>query len=134
MTEASAGSPPALEDNEVSLLALGSVLLRWRRTVIALGLAGATLGIAMGLTGTRMYMSAATFIPQGSENVSSGPASAASQLGIRVPSSGAWGPAVYVELLRSQVLLEPIALDTVVVAEEGGPPAIGSKRTCDLRS
>src|SRR5258708_21392431 len=30
-----------------------------------------------------------------------------------------WGPSVYVELLRSAVLLEPIALDSVVVAEEG---------------
>src|ERR1019366_5148610 len=83
---------------------------------------GTLLGLATGLSSTRVYVSAATFIPEGSEGGASGLALAASQLGIRVPPSAgaAWGPPVYVELLGSQALLEPIALDTVVVAEEGG--------------
>ena len=119
MTEESVVSSPALRHNEVSLLALGSVLIRWRRTIVTLGLVGATLGIAMGLSRTRLYVSSATFIPQGSEGGASGLALAASQLGIRVPSSGAWGPPVYVELLKSQALLEQIVLDTFPVAEEG---------------
>ena len=123
MTEPLAGHEPARDDDsDISLLYLGSVLLHWRRTIVALGLAGAALGLAKGLTSTRVYVSTATFIPQGSEAGASGLALAASQFGIRMPSSGggAWGPPVYVELLRSQALLEPIALDTVVVAEEGG--------------
>lgn len=121
MTEASASSLPAYREPEVSLLVLGNVLLRWRRTIVGLGVVGAALGLAKGMTSTRVYVSAATFITQGSEGGASGLALAASQFGIRVPTSGgSWGPPVYVELLRSQALLEPIALDTVVVAEEGG--------------
>lgn len=123
MTEMSAGPAPALQyDDEISPFALASALFRWRWTIVGLGLVGAALGLAMGLTSTRVYKSAATFIPQGSEVGASGLALAASQFGLRVPSSGgvAWGPAVYLEVLRSQALLEPIALDTVVVSEEGG--------------
>lgn len=121
MTEQNVGIEPAYaDDDEISLLALGSVLLRWRRTIFALGLVGAAAGLSMGLTSTRMYVSTATFIP-GSESAASGLALAASQFGIRVPSSsGTWQPPMYVELLHSRVLLGPIALDTVVVAEEGG--------------
>lgn len=123
MTEPSAGPAPVLQgDDEISLLALGSVLLRWRRPIITLGLLGSVLGLASGLLSPRGYKSAATFIPQASEG---GPASsfalAASQFGLRVPTTGAgWGPPIYVELLGSQGLLEPLALDTVVVAEQGG--------------
>lgn len=123
MTEVSPGpAPVSQDDDEISLLALGSVLLRWRRTIIALGVFGGLLGLAWGLTSTRVYTSEATFIPQGSEGgAPSSLALAASQFGIRVPSSGgAWGPPVYVTLLRSRALLEPVALDTVVVAEQGG--------------
>lgn len=122
MTEASSHPAPVLrDDDEVSLLALGSVLLRWRWMIIALGLVGGLVGLWKGLSSTRVYVSTATFIPQGSDGAASGLALAASQFGTRVPSNaGAWQPPVYVELLRSQALLESIVHDTVVVAEEGG--------------
>lgn len=123
MTEPSVDPKSVEPDNdEISLFAVGSVLLRWRQTIIALGVCGLLLGLAFGLLRDRVYASGATFIPQGSEGGASGLALAASQLGIQMPaSSGAtWGPPLYVELLGSQALLEPIALDTVVVAEEGG--------------
>lgn len=120
--EPSADLNPVDPDNdEISLLALGSVLLRRRRTILALGLLGTLLGLAAGLLSTRVYMSAAIFIPQGPQEGASGLALAASQFGIQLPtSSGAWGPAVYVELLRSRALLAPIAGDSVVVVEKGG--------------
>ena len=122
MTGASTTPAPVLRhDDEISLLVLGAVLLRWRRRIIPLSLAGAGLGLAAGLLTTPVYTSRARFLPQVSEGSASGLALVASQFGIRVPTSGgAWGPPVYVELLRSRVLLEPIALDTVVLAEEGG--------------
>lgn len=105
----------------ISVLGVGAVLLRWRRTIIVLAVAGFGLGALSGLTTTRVYTSSATFIPQGSESAQSGLALAASQLGVRMPSSGGpWGPPVYVRLLRSRALLEPIALDTLVVAEKAG--------------
>lgn len=113
----------AVDSDGMSLLALANVVLRRRRMIIALGVLGAAVGLIVGLASTRVYRSTATFIPQGSESSgNSGLALAASQFGIRLPSSGGgtWGPPVYVELLRSHSLLEPIARDTIVVAEEGG--------------
>lgn len=110
------------EEDEPSVLALASVLVRRRRLILGLAFIGGVIGLTMGLTSTRVYESTATFIPQSSDQgVSSGLALAASQLGVRIPSSGGtWGPPIYVELLQSRALLEPLALDTVAVAEKGG--------------
>jgi uncharacterized protein involved in exopolysaccharide biosynthesis len=124
MTEPRIGHDGAGADDEgMSLLALANVLLRRRRMIMALALLGVVVGLVVGLLSTRVYRSTATFIPQGSESGgNSGLALAASQFGIRLPSSGGgtWGPPVYVELLRSRSLLDPIARESVVVAEEGG--------------
>jgi uncharacterized protein involved in exopolysaccharide biosynthesis len=109
-------------DAELTVLALGSVILRRRRLIATLALIGATAGLASGLLSKRLYKSSATFIPQGAESGMTGAAAlAASQFGIRVSNSGgAWGPPIYVELLHSRALLDPILLDTVRVAEEQG--------------
>ena len=123
MTERNAGVEPANDgEGELSLLALASILLRSRRMVMALSFVGLLLGLAMGTLSKRQYVSSAIFIPEGSDGANaSGLAMAASQFGIRIPTSGgSWGPPVYVELLRSRALLQPIAIDTFVVAEEGG--------------
>ena len=122
MTQESAGPAPVGQDEgEISLFALATVLIRWRRTIVVLAVLGGALGLTRALTSPRVYVSSATFIPQRSEGSISGLALAASQLGIRVPTPGdVWGPPLYVELLRSQAILEPIALDTVAVEEEGG--------------
>jgi uncharacterized protein involved in exopolysaccharide biosynthesis len=107
-------------DDQISVLGLATGLLRHRRAIIGWGLGGALIGLVAALLSTRTYMSTATFIPQGAETATSGLALAASQFGIRVPTSGGgWGPAIYVELLGSRALLDSIAKDTVVVVEEG---------------
>jgi uncharacterized protein involved in exopolysaccharide biosynthesis len=109
------------EDDEISVLAVASVLLRWRRRIVALGGLGMVLGFAAGLSSTRLYVSAAMFMPQAEGNTPSAFAQAATQFGIRVPSNGSgWGPPIYVELLHSRALLEPLVLDTLSVAEQGG--------------
>jgi uncharacterized protein involved in exopolysaccharide biosynthesis len=121
MAELNAGAASEGQDDDISMLALGSTLLRRRRTIAFLGVFGAALGLAFGLLSRRVYTSEAMFIPQGSEASAGGLALAASQFGIRVPTSGGtWGSPVYVELLRSRSLLEAIALDTVIVREDGG--------------
>ena len=122
MTAATSGYvDPVNRDQEISILILGSILLRWRRKILLLAAIGALLGIAIALTAPRLYVSSATFLPQGSETANSGLAAAASQFGFRVPTqSTVWGAPVYVKLLGSRALLEPIALDTVTIAEEGG--------------
>src|SRR5688572_5591681 len=108
MMEPTAASVKTNED-EVSLLGLASILLRWRRRIIAFGLIGGVLGLTLGLTRARLYKSEATFIPQGSEaTATSGLLAAVGQLGIRVPTTGGagWGPPVYIEVLKSRAILE----------------------------
>src|SRR5687768_13180652 len=83
-------TPSALEnpaeEDEISILAIASFLLRWRRTIIGLGLGGALLGLAIGLFSTRRYVSTATFLTQTTDANPSGLALAASQFGLRLPS------------------------------------------------
>jgi uncharacterized protein involved in exopolysaccharide biosynthesis len=107
-------------ETDYPLLAFGALLLRWRRALLALAALGAVSGAISGLASPRLFEAVATFIPQGSEGggAASGLELAASEFGIRVPSGGAFGPPVYVELLRSRALLEPVALDTFDVREE----------------
>lgn len=116
-----ARSPDLQVDGEVSLLALAGVLIRWRRLIAALGLLGGVIGLVLGQTAPQLWTATAVFIPQGSEGGSNsgGLAIAASQFGINTTGSGSsWGPPMYVELLRSRALLEPLGLDTVTVVEE----------------
>lgn len=113
---------PRIEE-AISLLAVGSALLRYRRMIIVLGLLGGTAGLAAGLLSKRVYSARATFIPEEPDKQAlSGLAAAAGQFGIKIPSGGesGWGPPIYVELLKTRELLEPIAADTLVVPEEDG--------------
>ena len=109
-------SVPA-DASRISIFAFAIVLLRWWKVIVGLGVAGAIVGLTLGLTGARVYKSEATFIPQGTETSTA--AGLAAQFGLRASNSGSvWGPPVYVELLHSHALLEPIAKDTFTVAEE----------------
>lgn len=115
---AESNGPPKSAD-DISLFEIASTVVRWRRLIVTLALVGGILGGVSTLTGPAMYSSMTTFIPHGSEAGASGLAPAASQFGMRLPAnSGAWGPAVYVELLRSPALLGPVALDTITVLEQ----------------
>jgi len=124
---AAADQPPLTrpfqgDDRDFSFLALGTALLRRRKTIVRLALVGGVLGLTLGLLRPRQYVSTAIFIPQASETgTSSGLAMAASQFGLSVPGmNAAWGPPVYVELLSSRAILEPIVWDTLAVVEQGG--------------
>src|SRR5688572_30630078 len=92
-----AGRPLPQRDDEISLFKLATALLRWRRTIMALTVVGAVIGLAAALLTPRLYVSSAVFLPERSPDESSGLALAASQFGIRVPTGGGgWGPVVYV--------------------------------------
>lgn len=107
-------------NDEITLLGIATMLLRGRRRILVLASAGIAIGLGTALLRPRVYVSSATFIPEEFEQ-SSGLAKAASQFGISIPGSGrGWGPSVYVELLKSRALLEPLARDTVTLPEEGG--------------
>lgn len=123
--EIAPGNKGAMDDGarEVSLTAIATVLVQNNRVIMIAGVLGLVFGIASGLLSTRRYASSALFVPQASTDVGNagGLALAASQFGIRIPSGGGgWGSAVYVELLHSNTVLSPIAMDSVTVVEEGG--------------
>lgn len=107
------------EERPISLVVFVVVLLRWWRVIVGVGVFGGLLGLTLGLTAGRVYKSEAAFIPQGAQDVS-GLAGLGAQFGIRLPAGGgsAWGPPVYVALLRSETLLTPIATDTFPIPEE----------------
>jgi hypothetical protein len=115
---------PAHSD-ELWGLSIATALLKWRRTIVVLGLIGGIMGGTIGLLSKRQYLSRAVLLPQASSEVSaSGLEAAAAQFGFRLPTSNTvWSPAIYVEVLRSTGLLQPIALDTVTVVEDGGRTA-----------
>jgi uncharacterized protein involved in exopolysaccharide biosynthesis len=114
-------APAVVEGGELSVWALASVFLRHRILIAALAILGGIVAFTFALSQPRVYASSATFIPQSNPSALAGVALAASQLGISIPSgnAGSWGPPMYLELLRSRELLEPILRDTVVVAEMG---------------
>lgn len=113
-------SPLPAEDD--FLLNFANLLLRRRRLIVGLAAAGAVIGLLMGLLSRHTYASRGTFLPQASSTSSlGGLALAASQLNLQLPTNnGGWVPGVYVELLQSRTLLEPVARDTIAVAEDGG--------------
>jgi uncharacterized protein involved in exopolysaccharide biosynthesis len=122
MTEPTAGSAPTYrDDDKISLFAIATVILRWRWQIVAIAVLGFALGLLNAASKPRVFLSSATFIPETSQGGTSGLAAAASQLGFNIPSSGGgWGPPMYVELIRSRALLEPIVFDTLVVVEQRG--------------
>lgn len=121
MSDSAGISSHPADADRVSFLGTAQVLLRRRRTIALLAVAGGAAGLFLALRAPRSYVSEAIFLPQSGETSTSGLAAAASQLGIRIPSGGGgWGPPMYVELLESRALLEPLVTDTFVVAEDGG--------------
>jgi uncharacterized protein involved in exopolysaccharide biosynthesis len=113
----------SLETQTLTLSEIASTLVHWRRAIFVGALVGAGLGAASGLIRYREYLSSATFVPVAANDqaASAGLALAASQFGVRLPTSGGgWPPATYVELLDSRGLLAPLALDSVPDPEHRG--------------
>jgi uncharacterized protein involved in exopolysaccharide biosynthesis len=108
-------------NDEISLLALGTTLLRNRWRIMRWMVAGGFLAGALVITKPALYKASASFVPQGVETGRSSLVGFAVQLGVTVatgdPSSS---PEFYSKLLKSRVLLSPIVRDTFAVKELGG--------------
>jgi uncharacterized protein involved in exopolysaccharide biosynthesis len=118
---ADADVQPLYGDDEISLLAIANMLLRWRRPIIALAILGGIIGLISGLRTPATYTASATFVPLGADNSApTGLAAAASQFGLKLGSGGgSWGVPMYIALIATRGMLLPIVFDTVVVSEEG---------------
>jgi uncharacterized protein involved in exopolysaccharide biosynthesis len=109
------------KDEEVSLLALGTTLVRSRWRIARWMLIGAVLSAVVILMRPRTYIASASFISQANDPSRSGLANLAGQMGIFLPTGNqAYSPDFYVTLLESPVVLLPVARDTITVTELGG--------------
>jgi uncharacterized protein involved in exopolysaccharide biosynthesis len=109
-------------DEEISLLAIGTILLRRRWAIARWMFIGGVIAALSVIRKPPLYMATASFIPQGNEaNRASGLANIAGQFGVSLPTANAsQSPEFYARLLRSRVILQSIVRDTFIVAERGG--------------
>jgi uncharacterized protein involved in exopolysaccharide biosynthesis len=108
------------DGEDISLFALGTTLLRKRWRIVRWMLLGGGIGALLGLLKPPLYLASASFVPQGNDASRSGLASLAGQLGVSLPASNqSLSPEFYASLLKSRVLLLPIARDSFVIAERG---------------
>jgi len=107
--------------NEISLFALGTALLRKRWRIARWAILGAVAAALLAFLKPALYLASASFVPQGNDPGRSGLASLAGQFGVSLPTSTqSLSPDFYAKLLKSRVLLAPVARDTFVVQEMGG--------------
>lgn len=109
------------QEEEISLFALGTVMLRNRARILRWVIIGGAIAALTVIAKPSQYPAKLSFVPQGSDIARSGLASLAGQLGLAAPAgSPAQSPEFYVGLIKTDELLRPITHDTFVVAEMGG--------------
>jgi len=109
----------AHRDETISVFALGTIILRHRIWIGAGGLIGLFLGLALAFLPAPVYRSKALFQPQSAQPRTSELALVASNFGFGMPAGGGAGSAaMYVELLRTHTILEPIVNDTLTLGGE----------------
>jgi uncharacterized protein involved in exopolysaccharide biosynthesis len=91
--------------SSVSAVTVLNVLLRHRRLIFGLSLAGGLLGLAITLTRADRFTSMTTFIPHTPSSSSNPYAAMAAQLGLRSGGDPGTSPEFYVDLVRSPSLL-----------------------------
>lgn len=109
------------QSEEISVFAIGTLLLRNRWRIVRWAFAGAILALSLVWSRPALYRASASFIPQGADPGRSGLASLAGQFGVAIPSgSQSLTPDFYLRLIKSRELLGLVARDTLTVPELGG--------------
>jgi uncharacterized protein involved in exopolysaccharide biosynthesis len=110
------------QDDEISLFAVGTVLVRSRWRIGRWMFVGGALAALLVFSRPALYSASASFFPEEYDAGTTGVAGlVASQFGTSFSSeSPAESPAFYVGLLQSRELLGPIVRDTFLVQEMGG--------------
>jgi uncharacterized protein involved in exopolysaccharide biosynthesis len=108
-------------DAEASMFALGTPLVRNRWRIARWTLAGTLIAGLLVFERPALYLASASFYPQGSESLRPGLLSSLGQFGINLPSgTPSQSSEFYQVLLRSRVLFEAVARDTLIVEERAG--------------
>lgn len=105
-------------EDEVTLFAMATTLLRNRWRVLRWMLIGAVIAVLPTLLKPALFVGSASFVPQGSDANRSGLASLAGQFGVSLPAGNqSLSPDIYVRLLTSRAVLGQVARDTFAVQE-----------------
>lgn len=100
-----------------------AILLRGRRAILVVTIAGLAIGVLVALRQPTFYTAGFTFIPQASQDQRAAALSGlASQIGISLGSVGAASqpPQLYADVIESREVLGPVAADTFTKAEGAG--------------
>ncbi len=109
------------DHDDLSLFAVGTILLRNRWQIARWMLVGGVLAALAAFTKPALYVASASFIPAGTEQSRSALAGLAGQFGVALPAGNqSQSPDFYSSLLTSRELLSAVARDTFVVRERGG--------------
>lgn len=107
--------------DEISLLALGTVILRSRWRILRWMFVGAGLASLLVFSRPPRYVATVSFLPQGSEPSRSELADLAGQFGFSLPNANqSFSPVFYTELLQSRAILGAVIRDTLSVDEMEG--------------
>ncbi len=111
---------PPSETEDISLFALGTLLLRDRWRIFRwMFVAGVIAGL-MVFSRVPVYTATTSFAPQGYDPGRAGVAGLAGQFGVSLGGGNqTLSPDFYAKLLTSRVILQPIAHDTMTVTELG---------------
>ena len=114
--------PASDSSDEVSIFEIGATVLRQRWRILRYALAGGMLAILPVLFQKLTYTATTSFVPQVLDSQPSDLRSLAGQFGVSLGGSGggsAQSPQFYADLLRSPVILRPIAADSFPITEKG---------------
>ena len=108
-------------DVDLSLFAIGTLLLRHRWRVVRWTVGCAVIALATVLFRPPLFRATTSFAPQGSETSKSNLASIAGQFGVAIPTSGqTLSPEYYARLVKSRTLLRAVVLESYPVQDSGG--------------
>ena len=116
----SALSAVVSNDDEISLFAVATVLIRNRWRIARWTMLGGMVAFFAVFQKPRLYSASMAFAPQGADAGRSSLASLAGQFGLSAPAGGDYTqqPEFYVNLIPSREILLPIVRDTFVLAEK----------------
>lgn len=109
----------------VSLVEAAGAVLRYRGTVIAIGILLAAVVVVATVLRPRTYTAGASFTPQASRSPAGAFGGLAAQLGVVVPGNDNQSPAFYADLLRTRTILD-VLVDMPVAFEWQGEQVRGT--------
>lgn len=130
---AAGGTSPDAAGPPLGMLGFLSVLLRYRRTLIACIVLSSILLVGMALAEPRTYTSTAAFMPHVSGGSLAGLSNLAAQLGVNVGKEDpTQSPDFYAEVIKSRDLLSTLAESEYTMPAATGPKKITLADALDL--